>query len=105
MTMDTRRPKTAIVTGASAGIGKAVARSLLEAGWTVGLMARNQQTLGAAADGSVLLRKMLSRPRFARFMAEQPRCRAAIEACASAYRSSSILVSFAPVGASNCVNV
>lgn len=46
-----RRPKTAIVTGASAGIGKAVARRLLEAGWTVGLMARNQQALGAAADG------------------------------------------------------
>jgi len=39
----------------------------------------------AAADGSVLFRKKLSRPQFARFMAQQPRCLLAMEACASAH--------------------
>ncbi len=32
------------------------------------------QVHGAAADGSVVFRKKLSRPQFARFMAEQPPC-------------------------------
>lgn len=43
------------------------------------------QVHGAATDGSVLFRKKLSRPQFARFMAEQPTCRVAMEACASAH--------------------
>jgi transposase len=43
------------------------------------------QVHGAAADGSVLFRKKLSRPQFARFMAEQRPCRVAMEACASAH--------------------
>jgi transposase len=43
------------------------------------------QVHGAAADGSVLFRKKLSRPQFARFMAEQPPCLVAMEACASAH--------------------
>ena len=43
------------------------------------------QVHGAAADGSVLFRKKLSRPQFARFMAEEPPCRVAMEACASAH--------------------
>ncbi len=43
------------------------------------------QVHGAAADGSVLFRKKLSRLQFARFMAEQPPCRVAMEACASAH--------------------
>ena len=42
------------------------------------------QVHGAAADGSVLFRKKLSRPQFARFMADQPPCLVAMEACASA---------------------
>ena len=41
------------------------------------------QVHGAAADGSVLFRKKLSRPQFARFMAEQAPCLVAMEACAS----------------------
>src|SRR6056297_708556 len=43
------------------------------------------QVHGAAADGSVLFRKKLSRPQFTRFMEEQPPCRVAMEACASAH--------------------
>jgi len=43
------------------------------------------QVHGAAADGSVLFRKKLSRPQFTRFMAQHPPCRVAMEACASAH--------------------
>ncbi|PWJ10686.1 hypothetical protein SAMN05421539_12210 [Jannaschia seohaensis] len=43
------------------------------------------QVHGAAADGSVLFRKKLSRPQFIRFMAEQPPRCVAMEACASAH--------------------
>jgi transposase len=43
------------------------------------------QLHGAAADGSVLFRKKLSRSQFARFMAEQPPCLVAMEACASSH--------------------
>lgn len=39
------------------------------------------QLHGAASDGSVVFRKKLSRLQFARFMAEQPRCLVAMEAC------------------------
>ena len=42
------------------------------------------QVHGAAADGSVLFGKKLSRPQFSRFMAKQRPCRVAMEACASA---------------------
>jgi NAD(P)-dependent dehydrogenase (short-subunit alcohol dehydrogenase family) len=42
--------KTAIVTGASAGIGHAVAVRLLEAGWTVGLAARRAGPLETMAE-------------------------------------------------------
>lgn len=43
------------------------------------------QLHGAAADGSVVFRKELSRPQFARFIAEQPVCVVAMEACAGAH--------------------
>jgi transposase len=43
------------------------------------------QVHGAAADGSVLFRKRLSRSQFARFMAGQLPCLVAMEACASAH--------------------
>ncbi len=43
------------------------------------------QVHGAAADGSVVYRKKLSRPQFTRFMADQPPCLVAMEACASAH--------------------
>ena len=39
------------------------------------------QVHGAAADGTVLFRKKLTRPQFHRFMAEQPACLVAMEAC------------------------
>jgi transposase len=43
------------------------------------------QLHGAAADGSVVFRKKLSRPQFARFMADHPACEVAMEACPSAH--------------------
>lgn len=42
------------------------------------------QPHGAAADGSVQFRKKLTRLQFERFMAEQPSCTVAMEACAGA---------------------
>lgn len=42
------------------------------------------QLHGAAADGSVVFRKKLSRLQLTRFMAEQPPCLVAMEACAGA---------------------
>lgn len=42
------------------------------------------QLHGAAADGSVVFRKELSRRQFQLFMERHPRCRVAMEACASA---------------------
>ena len=41
---------TMIVTGASSGIGRAVAETMLDAGWTVGLIARRAAPLSALAD-------------------------------------------------------
>lgn len=43
------------------------------------------QLHGAAADGSVLFRKKLSRPQFQRFMTEHPQCRVVMEACGGAH--------------------
>ncbi|WP_157962041.1 IS110 family transposase [Acuticoccus kandeliae] len=49
-------------------------------------LARNVYQLhGAAANGSIVFRKKLSRMRFARFMAEHRPCMAAMEACAGAH--------------------
>ena len=43
--------RTILVTGASGGIGAAVARRFLAGGWRVGLMARRQAELEAVAEG------------------------------------------------------
>jgi len=43
------------------------------------------QLHGAAANGSIVFRKKLSRPQFARFMADHPACEVAMEACPSAH--------------------
>jgi NAD(P)-dependent dehydrogenase (short-subunit alcohol dehydrogenase family) len=43
--------KTIIITGASAGIGAACARAFLDAGWTVGLLARRAEALESVAEG------------------------------------------------------
>ena len=43
--------RTAVVTGASDGIGAACARALLEAGWNVALLARRRDALEAVAAG------------------------------------------------------
>ena len=43
------------------------------------------QAHGAAADGSVVFRRKLSRGQLLRFLDEQPRCVVAMEACASAH--------------------
>jgi len=45
---------TIIVTGASSGIGKATAEAFLEAGWTVGLLARRAEALQEVAQGQSL---------------------------------------------------
>ncbi|MGZ4136767.1 MAG: SDR family NAD(P)-dependent oxidoreductase, partial [Actinomycetota bacterium] len=44
------RRGVAVVTGASAGVGRAVARRFGELGWDVGLLARGHDGLDAAAD-------------------------------------------------------
>lgn len=43
--------QTAIITGASGGIGRATALRFLEAGWNVGLLARNAEKLASVAKG------------------------------------------------------
>jgi len=43
--------KSILVTGASSGIGAAVARHFLEAGWRVGLLARREEALAGIAEG------------------------------------------------------
>lgn len=49
------------------------------------------QLHGAAADGSVVFRKKLSRAQFQKFMERHSRCRVAMEACASAHHWGRIL--------------
>lgn len=44
------------------------------------------QMHGAAADGSVVFRKKLSRPQFARFMAEHPPCLVAMDVNAGVHQ-------------------
>ncbi len=43
--------KTILITGASSGIGAATAKTFLDAGWTVGLLARRQDKLISLSDG------------------------------------------------------
>jgi transposase len=45
------------------------------------------QLHGASTDGSVVFRKKLTRLQFERFMAAQPACTVAMEACAAADRA------------------
>ena len=51
----------------------------------IDLAKRSFQVHGARADGSVAFRKKLSRNKVLRFMASQPRCVVAMEACASSH--------------------
>jgi|GEM_PF-15491 len=51
----------------------------------VDLAKHSFQLHGAAADGTVLFRKKLSRPQFHRFMSEQPGCTVVMEACGGAH--------------------
>jgi len=51
----------------------------------VDLAKRIFQAHGAAADGSVIFRKKLSRNKFLSFLAAQPRCIVAMEACATSH--------------------
>ncbi|MDC2945860.1 SDR family oxidoreductase [Streptomyces heilongjiangensis] len=50
--MRTEGTKIAIVTGAGSGIGRAVARELLGAGWSVALAGRRAEKLTETADGA-----------------------------------------------------
>lgn len=43
--------KTILITGASSGIGRATAETFLQAGWTVGLLARRKELLDEIAGG------------------------------------------------------
>lgn len=43
--------KTILITGASSGIGAATARTFIDAGWVVGLLARREDRLRALTDG------------------------------------------------------
>ena len=49
------------------------------------LAKRSFQTHGALADGGVAFRKKLTREKVLGFLAEQPRCTVAMEACGSAH--------------------
>ena len=42
----------AVVTGASSGLGRVIARSLLDAGWQVALAGRRSELLSETADGA-----------------------------------------------------
>jgi NAD(P)-dependent dehydrogenase (short-subunit alcohol dehydrogenase family) len=48
--MRTTAERVAVITGASAGVGRATARALAERGWSLGLLARGEDGLKAAAD-------------------------------------------------------
>ena len=51
----------------------------------IDLATRSFQVHGARADGSVAFRKKLSRAKVLNFVASQPRCVVAMEACASSH--------------------
>ena len=54
------------------------------------------QAHGAAADGSVAFRRKLSRLQVLKFVAEQPRCTVAMEACASAHHWARAIAAMCP---------
>lgn len=51
----------------------------------IDLAKRVFQLHGSRADGAVVFRKKLSRGQFLAFLAEQPRCVVAMEACATVH--------------------
>lgn len=51
----------------------------------IDLAKRSFQLHGAAADGSVVFRKKLSRPQLTAFLGELPSCVVAMEACATSH--------------------
>lgn len=51
----------------------------------IDLAKRRFQLHGAAADGSVVFRKKLSRPQLTAFLSELPKCVVAMEACATSH--------------------
>jgi transposase len=59
----------------------------MKKGSTIGLdlAKRSFQAHGAWADGGVAFRKKLSREKVLSFLAEEPRCLVAMEACGSAH--------------------
>lgn len=60
---ETSKPKVAVVTGASAGVGRATAVALARHGWDVALLARGQAGLGGAvADVEAEGRRALALP-------------------------------------------
>src|ERR1700685_4859361 len=62
-------------------------RASMETATIIGLdlAKRSFQAHGAQADGSVAFRKKLTREKVLGFLAEQPRCTVAMEACGSAH--------------------
>ena len=60
----------------------------------VDLAKQVSQLHGATADGEVVFRKKLSRKQFVVFMEAHPRCRVAMEACATAHHWARMLTGF-----------
>ena len=79
-----RRHRCAKVAGVDAPLQRGA--SLVEVG-VIGLdLAKNVlQAHGAGTDGSVVVRRKLSRAQLLKFMAAQPPCVVAMEACASSH--------------------
>ena len=57
--MSTQNPRIAIVTGGGSGIGAATAHTLAEAGWTVVIAGRHEETLEAVVKSGANLSGVL----------------------------------------------
>jgi hypothetical protein len=79
-----RRHRCAMVAGVEASLQKGASMGEVS---IIGLdLAKNVfQAHGAGADGSVVFQRKLSQAQLLKFMAAQPSCAAAMEACASAH--------------------
>jgi short-subunit dehydrogenase len=89
--LDTRRVKTALVTGGSSGIGLALARMLREEGYELTLVARQPEKLAAAAEE-------LAAEAVAANLALEEECVRAVAAHAERWGGMEVLVNSAGLG-------